>query len=316
MAVMLSVLVAAHNAGPYVHHAIASALAQTCRDIEVIAVDDGSIDATWNVILEAARRDARVVPVRHPQCLGPAAARNSAIRHAQGRWLAVLDADDLFLPERIERLVALAEDTDADLLADNLLERDFATGAMFGLCFSDAAMAFPEPLPAAEIVRRDMPDAPGRSKFGFLKPIIRREFLVRHGLRYHEDIGAGEDLLLYFECVMRGARFRLTPGSWYVYSLRQGSISTRLASSLHLSVVNRRMLRLAKQGNDSALLAPLLRRQRLIDSDCFGLVLQRDGVRAALRYARYAEFGRMLRHIRVVAGAARQRLTARTADGG
>ncbi|MBX6740669.1 MAG: glycosyltransferase [Acetobacteraceae bacterium] len=120
-----------------VRGAIASALGQTCHEIEVIAVDDGSTDCSWDVITRCAVQDARVVPLRMARNNGPAAARNIAIARATGRWLALLDADDALMPERLSAMVERAEAWDADLLADNLLQRDFETKEFLGLAFPE-----------------------------------------------------------------------------------------------------------------------------------------------------------------------------------
>jgi succinoglycan biosynthesis protein ExoO len=172
-----SVVIAAHQAAAYVQEAIASALAQTRGDVEVIAMDDGSTDGTWGALQDCARRDPRVVPLQQPRRAGPSAARNTAIAQARGRWLAVLDADDLFLPDRLERMIARAEAAGADLLGDDLLKQDFGTGAALGRCFGREALTRPGPLPLVELVRRDMPDMVGHAKLGFLQPIIRRRAL-------------------------------------------------------------------------------------------------------------------------------------------
>lgn len=306
-----SVVIAAHQAEAFVQAAVSSALAQTRRDIEVVAVDDGSTDGTWKVLQACAQANPRVVPLRHPRRSGPSAARNTAIAQARGRWLAVLDADDLFLPDRLERMVARAEAAGADLLGDDLLQRDFGTGAALGSCFGHAALTHPGPLPLAELVRRDMPDMAGHAKLGFLQPIIRRDFLLEHGVRYAEEVRAGEDLLLYFECVARGARFHLMPEAGYVYRLRRGSVSTSRTATLHLSEANRRMSRMAAGTGDAELTALLRRRQRLLDFDTFALAVDRGWVGAALRHVHFGGPELLLRQARVAAGAVRKRLHAR-----
>jgi glycosyltransferase involved in cell wall biosynthesis len=291
----------------FVGKAIDSALAQTRRDIEVIVVDDGSTDGSWEAASACAQRDARVVPIRQAERGGPAAARNAAIARARGRWLALLDADDLFLPERLERLIGQAERLGADLLADNLLEQDFETGAALGRHFSDAAMIHAGPVALAEVVRRCMPDLPERGDIGYAKPIIRREFLAAHGLRYAEDIRVGEDLLLLFECVARGARLHLTPEAYYVYRRRQGSISNRRDGALFVSAANRRMLGLAQGLGDAEVMALLRRRQRLIDFHSFALEVARGRYWAALGYAHCLPPARPWRQLRVALGAMRRR---------
>jgi glycosyltransferase involved in cell wall biosynthesis len=310
-----SVVIAAHEAAAFVQDAIRSALAQTRRDIEVVVVDDGSSDGTWEAILDCAREDARVLPLRQPRRAGPAAARNLAIGHARGRWLAVLDADDLFLPERLERMIAEAEARGADLLADNLLEADFVTGRPLGRRFVDAEMRHDGPVPLIEAVRRDMPGLACRGRFGFLQPIIRHDFLRRHGLRYAEELRAGEDFLLYFECLARGGRFHLTPEAHYVYRLRADSISTCRSATLCLSAANRRMLRIAAGLGDGELLALLRRRQRLLDFDSFALLTEQGHFGATLCYVHCSSPASLLRQARIALGAARRRLGARASGG-
>src|SRR5438128_1902178 len=109
-----SIIVPAYNAEPFIHEAIRSAQRQTLRDLEIIIVDDCSGDGTWDAISAAAAADPRVIPIRRTARGGPAAARNQAIARAKGRWVSLLDADDLYQPERLERLIGLAEARAAD----------------------------------------------------------------------------------------------------------------------------------------------------------------------------------------------------------
>ncbi|MBD0275626.1 MAG: glycosyltransferase [Acetobacteraceae bacterium] len=311
--VVASILIAAHDAAAFIDGAVSSALAQTCRAVEVIAVDDGSSDGTHDALAAWARRDGRLTVLRHPQRQGAAAARNTAIAHAKGRWLAVLDADDAFLPERIEKLVPLAEAWDADLLADNLVEQDFETGARLGTAFPAAeitAEAASGPVGPARLLRRDRMGVPGRSKFGYLKPIVRRDFLERSGVRYRPGIRVGEDLLFTFECVLAGGRFHLAPDqALYVYSVREGSVSTgSRTGAIYLSAATRRMREVTRRLGDAELDALLRERQRATDSDCFDLAVGTRRFGDALRYARWADPARVARRLGLAAGALRQRL--------
>src|SRR5512134_3903793 len=95
----LSVIIPAYNAEAFIADTVHSALNQTYRDLEVIVVDDGSKDGTRDR-LDAFGRRVRV----HQQAnSGVARARNAGVRLATGDWIAFLDADDLWLPHKIER---------------------------------------------------------------------------------------------------------------------------------------------------------------------------------------------------------------------
>ena len=99
----VSVVMPAYNAAAFVRRAVDSVLAQTWSDLELLGVDDGSTDATRDVLASYGDR-LRVLPKLNG---GPAAARNHGLRHARGKYVAFLDADDWWLPQKLERQVAL-----------------------------------------------------------------------------------------------------------------------------------------------------------------------------------------------------------------
>jgi succinoglycan biosynthesis protein ExoO len=308
-----SIVIPAHNAASFVHEAIASAQEQSLKDIEIIVVDDGSTDATSDIVSSFVTRDPRVIPIRRAMQGGPSAACNTGFDRARGRWIVLLDADDLFLPQRVERLVALGEATGADLIADDLLQRDFVSGADLGRHFGEAMMRHDGPLTLAEMVQRDMPHLP--AKLGFVQPIKRREFLVRTGVRFAEDIGAGEDFLFYFECVARGARFHLTPEAYYIYRIRHGSVSNARPMAHHLSNANRRKVEIASGLRDPALSRLLRIRQRALDFGSLSQAAQDGRYWDALAFAHSGTPAHLLRQFRVVVGAARQNSATREAGG-
>jgi glycosyltransferase involved in cell wall biosynthesis len=105
---LVSVIVPAFNAANYIRQTLDSVLAQTYRKIEVIIVDDGSTDSTARLVEEFAARDPRFQLVRQSNA-GVGAARNAAIERAQGKYLAPLDADDLWSPQKLATQVACME---------------------------------------------------------------------------------------------------------------------------------------------------------------------------------------------------------------
>ena len=128
---LVSVLMPAYNAGPFLAAAIESVLRQTHRALELLVVDDGSTDGSGAVLAEFAARDARVRALAHPgrENRGMSASRNLALGHARGEHVALLDADDVWLPTKLERqLAALRAHPTAAFLEAPVLEWHSWTG--------------------------------------------------------------------------------------------------------------------------------------------------------------------------------------------
>ena len=104
---LVSIIIPAYNIERYIVDAVESALAQTYHPFEVIVTDDGSTDGT-KALLEPYIAAGRVRYV-YQENKGIAGARNTAIRNAKGEYIALLDGDDMFLPEKIARQVAHME---------------------------------------------------------------------------------------------------------------------------------------------------------------------------------------------------------------
>ncbi|MEA5602290.1 glycosyltransferase family 2 protein [Nostoc sp. UHCC 0252] len=219
----VSVIIPAYNTEAYIAKAIESALEQTLNDIEVIIVDDGSSDQTVEVAKSFS--DQRLKVIVNQQNLGAAAARNRALRAAQGEWVAVLDSDDWYAPERLEKLVFLAEKTNADMIADDLyLIHDGATSPWSTL-IEESGERIDEILQVDIVyfVETDVYGQPGLH-LGLSKPLFKREFLVKHGIKYDEEIRMGQDFWLDMKCLIKGARFFIEPKPYYFYRSRPGSL--------------------------------------------------------------------------------------------
>jgi glycosyltransferase involved in cell wall biosynthesis len=115
---LISVMIGVYNGAPYLSEAIGSVRAQTYRPYELIVVDDGSDDGSGDI----ARSFDEVQYIYQPRG-GNGAARNRAIEAASGDFFAFLDADDRFVPKKLERqMTAMDEDPDLDMVFGHVRE--------------------------------------------------------------------------------------------------------------------------------------------------------------------------------------------------
>ncbi len=100
-----SVVMSVNNEEKYVAEAIESILNQTFKNFEFIIINDGSVDGTSQIIEKYAEKDSRIRVINHMEKKGIAKSLNDGIRIAQGKYIARMDADDVSLPERLEKQV-------------------------------------------------------------------------------------------------------------------------------------------------------------------------------------------------------------------
>ena len=116
----ISVIVTTYNRANFIERAIKSILNQSYQDFEIIIVDDGSTDNTEEII--KGYEDRRINYIRHKKNRGTSAARNIGIKRASGEYIAFLDSDDEWLPEKLERQVVVLqnESTEVGVVYSNL----------------------------------------------------------------------------------------------------------------------------------------------------------------------------------------------------
>jgi teichuronic acid biosynthesis glycosyltransferase TuaG len=107
---LISIITPSWNVEHLIGKTIESVQAQTLGDWELLIADDCSTDNTTEVVESYAAKDPRVKLIRQPRNGGPALARQAAIERAEGRFIAFLDSDDLWLPAKLERQVAFARE--------------------------------------------------------------------------------------------------------------------------------------------------------------------------------------------------------------
>ena len=225
---MISFIIANYNGSRFLKSAVASALAQRNVDVEVIIVDDCSTDDSPRIAAELANADRRIHFIALEANSGPAGARNAALDVARGDWIAVLDNDDLIHPDRAATLIAEAEASGADIIADNLILFDDEARIPAHGFLEGSRLDGPQWIGLADYLEQTRMH--GRApNLGFLKPVWRREWLARHALRYDPGLRIAEDDDLIVRALLAGARYRLLPEPLYFYRKHGASISHRLS---------------------------------------------------------------------------------------
>lgn len=203
----VSVVIPAYNAAAYLKECLQSALEQTSPVMEVLVVDDGSTDAT----IDIARSFGERVRVLQQAQGGPAKARNLATQHAAGDWIAFLDADDFWQPEKIARQAeAIAADSAAVLCYTGLL----------ALKLDGELVAVPPPSTAYvdRMIRITNPGIPPSAV------LVRRDTLLQVG-GFSEVQRGCEDWDLWFRLRKQG-HFVAVPSPDTVYRESLGGLSS------------------------------------------------------------------------------------------
>lgn len=186
----VSVVMPAFNAEGYLSQSVASVIAQSEQDWELLIVDDASTDRTFSIAESFARADLRIRAIRSPRNFGgPAGPRNIGVREATAEWIAFLDADDLWHPEKLRIQLGQLHATRAQ----------FCSSAMFD--FMDG-----------QAVNFSTPRSQAFHRIGFLSQLVKfrtptssvvcsRSLLLRHPFNESPSYKAREDMDCWLACI-------------------------------------------------------------------------------------------------------------------
>jgi glycosyltransferase involved in cell wall biosynthesis len=202
----------AYNVEPYVAESIESVLGQTFDDWEIVIVDDGSTDGTGHVAARYARRDARIRVVTQANG-GLSAARNTAMRHARGRFFALLDSDDLWDPDFLTAQMAIfTASPDVAIVTGNARN-------LGGFYDGRPARPWPDrrPPPTLLEILRD-------EEAVFIMSAFRRDVYEAIG-GFDESMRSNEDYDYWLRAAARGFRFARNDRPLGDYRRRSDSLS-------------------------------------------------------------------------------------------
>jgi len=266
---LCSLVIPAYNVERYVADAIESGLAQTYRPLELVVIDDGSTDGTADVIRTYLDRP-EVVYVRQDN-RGLAGARNRGIDEARGELIGLLDADDVWMPEKVETCVDYLSahpdvgwvTTDCYLMHDDVRSNDRYYGSFV-----------PDEFPVG---RSEQIACIAVRNFMSVAVIIRRDLFDRFG-RFDEGLRSSEDYDLWIRFLLGGSSVARIPQPLGFYRLRDDSLSADPAPQWqsHLTVLERHLPALWSAGG------------RAHGRECYDIARRLAGAgqrRKALRFA-------------------------------
>jgi glycosyltransferase involved in cell wall biosynthesis len=202
----------AYNVAPYIAEAVASVLAQTFRDFELLVVDDGATDDTAAIAIRAAAGDPRV-RILHKENGGLSSARNHALRSATGEFIALLDSDDRWDPSFLDAQVAtLRQRPDIALVTGN--GRNLG-----GPRHGQTCRPYPDPRSGP-----DLASIIADEESVFIMTVFRRTVYERIG-GFDESMRSNEDYDYWMRAALAGFRFARNDVPLGAYRRRPDSIS-------------------------------------------------------------------------------------------
>ncbi|MBI3506457.1 MAG: glycosyltransferase [Proteobacteria bacterium] len=179
----VSVLMTVYNGATYLREAMDSILGQSFADFEFVIVDDGSRDASLRIV--RSYTDARIRLIANPMNLGQTPALNIGLRECRGRYVARMDADDVALPDRLVRQVALLDAHPGIGIVGGAMWIIDSAGRRIDFAYQ------PEDDLAIRLTSLT------RNPFHHPTVTLRRDVLVRHGLEFNENFQANQDFDLW-----------------------------------------------------------------------------------------------------------------------
>ena len=205
---LVSVVMPAYNAEQYIEEAIRSVQAQTMERWELIVVDDRSTDNTIQLVQPIAKDDDRIHLLLNQINQGAAASRNRALNECRGQYVAFLDADDVWRPEKLNVQIEKAETTHADIVYTSYALIDECGKKRYHDFVVKEQTSFPEMLV--------------RNVMSCSTVLLRRDLLLRH--HFPEKIYQ-EDYAFWLTLLKNGCKAAGVPEVLADYRVRAGSRS-------------------------------------------------------------------------------------------
>lgn len=219
---LLTVIVPIYNVYSYLKQCIDSIVGQTYKNIEIILVDDGSMDGSEKICDEYADRDARITVI-HKKNGGLVSARKAGLLHAHGEYVAFVDSDDWIEPDMYESLIKEMKENQVDILSTGFMkECDMSTSVLW----DGVAEGIYER--ASGILCKKLFFCDGISNMGVMPNMVTKlfktEVIKEHYLKIDDNISYGEDAACVYSSIPFADRVQIMHKAFYHYRFRTDSI--------------------------------------------------------------------------------------------
>lgn len=253
-----------YNAAEFLQRAVEMLQSQTLKEWELILVDDASSDNTEVVAKSLMVNEPRITFEKNSENRGPSYSRNRAIELAKGKWIAIVDADDTITANRLDKMMKEAVDRKLDMIADNQEWVNAESGEFMRNLFPANFKQYNSDVNIKTYLNSISKITP-KITYGIIQPLINCEFIRNNNIRYNEDIRYGEDTVMYFDCLLHGARLGLMPDVMYTYYKRKKrNVSHSLHTAKNQNIINKYLWDSVIQNKKYNLVFVLLKRRILM----------------------------------------------------
>ena len=208
----ISVIMSSYNRKDYIKEAIESILNQTYKDFEFIIIDDCSKKETQDVIEQYAKNDERIIFLKNEHNMGPSNTRNRGFEIAKGEYIAIVDDDDICLPDKFEKQIEYLDKhpeitmlgTDIETFGYN--ENIPSWVDLFDVNLISVLINFYNPFCASTLM-------------------FRRDFIKKNNIKYDNNLWHAEDYDLYYQILSNGGKITNLPDVLLKYRVHSNSLS-------------------------------------------------------------------------------------------
>ena len=207
MEIKISVIIPVYNASDYIGGCLDSIINQTMKDIEIICVNDGSTDDSLSILNEYAEKDKRIRVITQENA-GAGAARNNGLKYAVGEYLSILDSDDFFERDMLEKAYNEAKNNDADIIvfACDLYDNNEKSYRPCKYAIHENLLPDKSPFAGTDVEKDIFKLFVGWA----WDKLFKRSFIEEYGLTFQEQ-RTTNDMLFVFSAVVKAERIVTYP---------------------------------------------------------------------------------------------------------